>query len=166
MSLLLAIFFFAGNVFASQYEFNVDANARLTIENLWAEVIVVPGKENCFAIDMSGSKESIKNIDISQTSSRSIRISERNSMKSNNTVIVSGRGSSIVVSGGEGVVIVNGKVISAGNGTVTNGNDIPKIRVAVPPATFLESYDVEKIDIMGINGKIVANVSGQESFSA
>jgi len=149
----------------------------LFIEKLWAEVNISVGEEGKATVEISGDEKFLKDIHVTQPNPKLLQIEGAGSNLQGNsvTVISSGgrgyvsvsslRGGCIIVGGGN--IVVNGKSISGdGNVNVIEGGDIPKIKVAVPKGTNLESYDVERVKACGLKGSLSSHVSGQGSIHA
>lgn len=149
----------------------------LFIEKLWAEVSISVGEENKATVEISGDEKLLKDINVTQPNPKLLQIEGAGSDEQGSGITVisargrqsisisSVQGGSIIVAGG--TVKVNGKLVS-GNGSVNviEGGDIPKIKVMVPRGTNLETYDVEKVEVSGLNGSLSSHVGGQGSLRA
>lgn len=163
-------------------KYSVSDGLMLTLESLWAEVRVSVGQSGVATVELEGDEKLLKQIHVSGNASQ-VTIKGEGGDNGGITVI-SGRGNSVVsvgnirgggvvISGGSihvggnivagrNLVVVNGKVISGGDGdvTVVEGGKMPTITVKVPKGTDLEVYDVERLTSKGLGGRVDVSLSG------
>jgi len=156
---------------------NSSLSLSLSLKNLYARVIVRKGPAGKASVELNGDEKLIELIKVIQPSSNEVLIEGEDGggdvtvIQNHGRSSISVRGNGVVISGsvrgnivsGGNVVIVNGKVISGGNGQVTEiaGAEMPTITVTVPEGTELDAESVESLDAQGLNGKLYLSLNGQ-----
>ncbi len=169
MVLALLSIAYSNNAMAEKVlkSFNVGGAKTLFVQNLFANVTVRASNGSTANVAMSGDKNLISDIIISQDAQGNIRIAGKKNNYNQVTIesnsgckSVSITSNNVVVSGGD-LVIVNGKVIKGGNEKV----ELVNIEVVVPKGTNINDFHTKQLVVSGLNGKVSASLLGQDKLN-
>ncbi len=182
MVLALLSIAYSNNAMAEKVlkSFNVGGAKTLFVQNLFANVTVRASNGSTANVAMSGDKNLISDIIISQDAQGNIRIAGKKNNYNQVTIesnsgckSVSITSNNVVVSGGD-LVIVNGKVIKGGDLVIVNGKvikggnekvELVNIEVVVPKGTNINDFHTKQLVVSGLNGKVSASLLGQDKLN-